>query len=96
LIEKTETEETKEATPTEGNFSFSFAKIWAADKNTLEEVADDLPQKHEVDSWANTLQRIQVVSQMERKEEVTGRGVRRKAAAVFTKVHCIRILILRI
>jgi hypothetical protein len=86
LIEKTENEETKEVAPTEGDFSFSFAKIWAAGKNTLEEVADDLPQEHEVDSWANTLQRIEAVKQMERKVEVTGRGVRRKAAAVFPKV----------
>ena len=51
----------------------------------MEEVEDHVPQDQALDSWAHTLQRIDLERQKEREIEVTGRGVRRKAAAVFAK-----------
>lgn len=58
--------------------SFSFAKIWTADKDTLEEVVDE----DQGDSWAQTLLKITAErSTLETIETAaTGRGVRRKAA----------------
>jgi chromodomain-helicase-DNA-binding protein 4 len=87
LIEKTETEEPQPEVPKEGGFSFSFAKIWAADKDALEEVTDDLPRGPGLDSWAQTLQRIETEKLKEKQQEVSGRGVRRKAAATFHQVN---------
>lgn len=87
LIEKTEKEEPKEEASKEGLISFSFAKVWAADKDALEEVADEIPQGQEQDSWAHTLQRIEAEAAKEKTQEITGRGVRRKAAAVFPHVR---------
>ena len=61
--------------------TFSFAKIWAADKDTLEEVVEDVDQK---DSWAQTLQKLNLEreKQQEREFAQSGRGARRKAADV--------------
>jgi chromodomain-helicase-DNA-binding protein 4 len=87
LIEKTQTATPEEETTKDGGLSFSFAKIWAADKDSLEELADDLPTNQPSDSWEQTLRRIETEIQKEKAKEVTGRGVRRKAtAAVFSKV----------
>src|SRR5207237_675470 len=86
LIEKTEKEDTRDEAPKEGGLSFPFAKIWAADKDSLEEVADDLPQDQGLDSWAQILERIEAEARKEKVAEVTGRGARRKAAAVFPQV----------
>lgn len=60
--------------------SFAFAKIWSADKDTLEEV-DDVDQG---DSWAQTLQKITLEREKVREKEVviSGRGAPRRAAAV--------------
>ncbi|KAJ3911523.1 P-loop containing nucleoside triphosphate hydrolase protein [Lentinula edodes] len=55
LITKTEKEGDQENAPKEGA-AFSFAKIWTADKDELEEIADE--DQFEVDSWARPLQRI--------------------------------------
>ena len=84
LIAKTEKEGDEETAPKEGA-AFSFAKIWTADKDELEEVADD--DQFEVDSWAQTLQKIndERAKKQAQEEEESGRGsrrnVRRKAAA---------------
>ncbi|EDR15764.1 SNF2 family DNA-dependent ATPase [Laccaria bicolor S238N-H82] len=80
LIEKTEKENEEQATPKDGGLSFSFAKIWAADKDSLEEVDDD----DQVDSWARTLQRITAEREKEESKEtaLSGRGARRRAADV--------------
>jgi chromodomain-helicase-DNA-binding protein 4 len=77
LIEKTEKEgDQQEETKDQG---FSFAKIWAADKDDLEEVTDN-PADDQGDSWAQALQRIAAVQQQRQVEELTGRGVRRRVA----------------
>jgi chromodomain-helicase-DNA-binding protein 4 len=86
LIEKTETEEGQEETDKASNLQFSFAKVWAADKDELEEVpesAGDGPEQG--DSWAQTLQRIAEEQSKGRAEEATGR--RRRAAALAAQVH---------
>ena len=89
LIEKTEKENEEQATPKEGGLSFSFAKIWAADKDSLEEVDDD----DQVDSWARTLQRITAEREKEQSKEtaLSGRGARRRAADV-AKVRQYRLI----
>ncbi|KAI0673358.1 hypothetical protein C8Q78DRAFT_968243 [Trametes maxima] len=84
LIEKTE-QEGDEVEPESGAGSlFAFAKVWSADKEGLEDLPDEAPENsEEADSWATALQLIATERAKEHKKEVTGRGVRRKAAAVF-------------
>ncbi|KAJ7293407.1 SNF2 family DNA-dependent ATPase [Mycena rebaudengoi] len=80
LIDKTEQEAEPEKTTKEGVLSFAFAKIWAAEKDALEEVVEEEDQG---DSWAQTLQKITADREKTRAQEVatTGRGARRRAAA---------------
>ncbi|KAL0951419.1 hypothetical protein HGRIS_008111 [Hohenbuehelia grisea] len=80
LIVKTETDVPEPATANqEGGFTFSFAKIWAADKDALEEVEEANEQD---DAWAQTLQKI--AEEREKAQVVeaaqSGRGTRRRAA----------------
>lgn len=89
LIEKTEKEGDQEVAPKESGLSFAFAKIWAADKDELEEIEEDLPDD-QGDSWAHTLQRIAAErekAQAQETREMTGRGVRRRAAANPQVIH---------
>ncbi|TFY68138.1 hypothetical protein EVG20_g3685 [Dentipellis fragilis] len=86
LIEKTEREGDGQDAAAESGMTFSFAKVWAAEKDNLEEMADDKPEAaDQVDSWAQTLQRIAAQRAMVETAEATGRGVRRKAAAWASK-----------
>jgi chromodomain-helicase-DNA-binding protein 4 len=85
LIEKTEKEGDQEEGTQEQGFSFSFAKIWAAGKDTLEDVEADTPDD-QGDSWAQALQRIAAVQEQRKVQEITGRGVRRRAAAAAPQV----------
>ena len=86
MIEKTEKEgEQQEDQSKEGSL-FSFAKIWAADRDSLEEMADETDAAQQADSWAQTLQRLADEMANQRQEEATGRGVRSRAAAVFSAV----------
>ncbi|EAU92718.2 SHREC complex subunit Mit1 [Coprinopsis cinerea okayama7 len=80
LIEKTETEGEQTEGPKEGGMSFSFAKVWATDRNALDEVGDE----DQVDSWALTLEMINKEREKERalEQALSGRGARRKAADV--------------
>ncbi|KAF8634457.1 hypothetical protein AX15_000900 [Amanita polypyramis BW_CC] len=80
LIEKTEQEGEKQEEVKEGAFSFSYAKVWAADKDAMEEVQDD----DQVDSWTQTLQKINAERERNQIQEVvtTGRGARRAAASI--------------
>ncbi|KAJ7932575.1 SNF2 family DNA-dependent ATPase [Mycena leptocephala] len=80
LIDKTEQEAEPEKTNDEGALSFSFAKIWAAEKDTLEDVVEEEDQG---DSWAQTLQKINEDRERVRAHEIalSGRGARRRAAA---------------
>jgi chromodomain-helicase-DNA-binding protein 4 len=81
LIEKTETEDEqpKEAGEDAGH-AFSFAKVWTAENDGLEEVDDQAHKPEPVDSWAHTLERIAKERAQMKTAERTGRGVRRKAA----------------
>ncbi|KAJ7107605.1 SNF2 family DNA-dependent ATPase [Mycena crocata] len=81
LIDKTEQEAEPEQTNEEGALSFSFAKIWAAQKDSLEEVVEEEEQGG--DSWAQTLQKINEDRERTRAHEmaISGRGARRRAAA---------------
>lgn len=58
--------------------NFSFAKVWAADKDSLEEIEED----DRVDSWTLALEKIQAeqIKEAIKVEAESGRG-RRKAAA---------------
>ncbi|CAA7268012.1 unnamed protein product [Cyclocybe aegerita] len=80
LIEKTEKEAVPEAPKAGGGLAFSFAKIWAADKDDLEEVADD----DQGDSWAQTLQMINAEREKAQIKDMaqSGRGARRRAADI--------------
>ncbi|GJE85782.1 chromatin remodeling factor-like protein [Phanerochaete sordida] len=77
LIEKTEKEGDQQEPAAGENAGFSFAKVWTAEKD---EEAEEQAQE---DAWAQTLARIAEEKAKERAQEETGRGVRRKAAAVF-------------
>ncbi|PPQ64493.1 hypothetical protein CVT26_002032 [Gymnopilus dilepis] len=81
LLEKTEKEAVKEAPKAAGGLSFSFAKIWSADKDAMEDVVED---DQTADSWAMTLAKINAEREKEQQREIalSGRGARRKAADV--------------
>lgn len=82
LIEKTETEneQPKEANEDTGH-AFSFAKVWTAENDGLEEVDEQVHELAETfDSWAHTLELIAKEQAQMKSTERTGRGVRRKAA----------------
>ncbi|KAF9244536.1 hypothetical protein BU15DRAFT_42035 [Melanogaster broomeanus] len=85
LIEKTEVEGDKQDIAGEPGLQFSFAKVWAAEKDTLEEIGDAMPDVETGDSWALALERIAATKDVALEKEATGRGVRRKAAAAFPK-----------
>jgi hypothetical protein len=80
LLEKTEKEAIKEAPKAAGGLSFAFAKIWAAEKDSLEEVMEE----DQTDSWAQTLQRLNIEREKEQEKHIaeSGRGARRKAADI--------------
>lgn len=88
LIERTEKEgDEVESTSASGN-TFSFAKVWSADKDSLEEIPEEGPDTaDQVDSWAQTLERIAAERTKVQAQETTGRGARRRAAAVFPQVR---------
>ncbi|KZT32157.1 hypothetical protein SISSUDRAFT_1037926 [Sistotremastrum suecicum HHB10207 ss-3] len=78
LIEKTEVEG-DDVTPKEKTAVFDFAKVWTADRETFEDVedADAAPTD---DSWAVLLAKAEIAAKQRAiKEEVTGRGARRRA-----------------
>ncbi|KAF8913030.1 SNF2 family N-terminal domain-containing protein, partial [Gymnopilus junonius] len=79
LLEKTEKEAVKEVSKAAG-LSFSFAKIWSADKDTMEDIVED----DQTDSWAMTLQKINAEREKEQERDIalSGRGARRKAADI--------------
>ena len=92
LIQRTETEVTVEGTG-ESTHAFTFAKIWTADKDDMEDVPDDDPAGNDApDSWAVTLARIADDQRKRKEAEATGRGVRRKATNMPVKPqvsrHC--------
>lgn len=80
LLEKTEKEAVKEASKAAGGLSFAFAKIWAAENDSLEEVVEE----DQTDSWAQTLQKINTEREKEQEKQIaqSGRGARRKAADI--------------
>ncbi|KAI9513073.1 SNF2 family N-terminal domain-containing protein [Russula earlei] len=81
LIEKTETEEAPpEETGEDSGQVFSFAKVWTAENDTLEELEDQAYDAEATDSWAHALQLIAKEQGQMKVTERTGRGVRRKAA----------------
>ncbi|KAF8640689.1 hypothetical protein AX17_000345 [Amanita inopinata Kibby_2008] len=80
LIKKTEQEGDKQEDTKEGALSFSFAKVWAADKDALEEIEEGTKG----DSWTQTLQKITAERERTQLQEAVslGRGVRRRTAAI--------------
>lgn len=86
LILKTEQQPQDSQADSEKATSFTFAKIWTADKEDGEEVGDE----DHGDSWTQTLQTINAERDKIKKQEVTsgGRGTRRKA----TKLPNVRLV----
>lgn len=83
MIEKTETEEEapREETGEETGQAFTFAKVWTADNDVLEELEDRaLEYTETTDAWARALELITKEQAQSKVAERTGRGVRRKAA----------------
>lgn len=83
LITKTEQppeEEEKDTESSKASNPFSFAKVWTADKETLEDLGDE----DQGDSWADTLQKITTerIKIQIQEAEVSGRGARRRAAQI--------------
>lgn len=87
LIEKTETEGDQQEPQAGEGAAFSFAKIWSADKDQLEDLeTDDAVRQAQDDAWAKTLQRIAEERAKEELVEISGRGAKRRAAPVFPQV----------
>lgn len=82
MIEKTETEEAPpEETGEETGQAFTFAKVWTAENEVLEELEDQaLEHTETTDTWARALELIAKEQVQSKAAERTGRGVRRKAA----------------
>ena len=81
------------------NALFSFAKVWSAEKDSLEEFSEEAAQQVEqVDSWTKTLERIAAERQQAQAEEflTSGRGVRRKTAATFNQVNWWFLILTRV
>jgi len=79
LIEKTRREAVLDKAG--GNsLTFNFAKVWAADKDELEEIVEE----DQTDSWAQALQKLNQHKEEDHHKQLaeTGRGVRRKAADI--------------
>lgn len=79
LIEKLETQDSEPAQPTGAAMSFSFAKIWERDRNTLEEVPEEAMADDAQDFWEGVLARSRLEQQAREAKQQTGRGVRRNA-----------------
>ncbi|KAG1726934.1 hypothetical protein EDB19DRAFT_1943698 [Suillus lakei] len=58
FIKKIEVEGDQQAATKEAGLSFTFAKAWAADKDTMEEIQEDVLGMEQGDSWARALERI--------------------------------------
>jgi chromodomain-helicase-DNA-binding protein 4 len=86
LITKTEEakEEVEEAK--EGAFSFSFAKVWTAERAALAEMEDEPTEEEE--TFADTMAKIEMEREKDKATEVSGRGVRRKAARAVKVRSC--------
>lgn len=82
MIEKTETEEApREETGEDTGQGFTFAKIWTAENEVLEDLEDqELEHTEATDTWAHALELIAKEQAQVKAAERTGRGVRRKAA----------------
>jgi len=82
LIEKTETEEApREETGEDTGQAFTFAKVWTAENEVLEDLEDqELEHTEATDTWAHALELIAKEQAQVKAAERTGRGVRRKAA----------------
>jgi len=93
LIEKTETEEApREETGEETGQAFTFAKVWAAENDVLEELEDQaLEYTETTDTWARALELIAKEQAQSKATERTGRGVRRKAA--IAAEHQVQLLV---
>jgi chromodomain-helicase-DNA-binding protein 4 len=87
LIEKTEKEGDQQELAAGENAAFSFAKVWATEKEGTQVLEENAEEQAQEDAWAQTLARIAEERLKEQTKEATGRGVRRKAAAVFPQVN---------
>lgn len=86
MIEKTEKEGDQiEETDQSQTDAFSFAKVWAADKDALTDLTEGASDHagETDDSWAQILAKIETERNKTRAQEVTGRGAKRKAAPSF-------------
>jgi tRNA U34 5-methylaminomethyl-2-thiouridine-forming methyltransferase MnmC len=60
-----------------------FAKLWVVEKDSMEEVAEDpTPDTEENGFWGDVLARAAAEKAKAKAAEVTGRGAKRKAAAI--------------
>lgn len=79
LIEKTRREAVQDKAGG-SSLTFNFAKVWAANKDELEEIIEE----DQSDSWAQALQKLNQHHQENHHRQLaeSGRGVRRKAAVI--------------
>lgn len=84
LIEKTETEGDDREQAEAANNAFSFAKVWSATKDSLDDLVEEETgaEGSQMDSWAQTLATIATQIPKADSQEKVGRGARRKAAQV--------------
>lgn len=79
LIARTEKE--GDEIPEVTNSSFGFAKLWVVEKDTMEEVVEDVSADAQDDGfWGNVLARAAAEKAKAKAAEVTGRGAKRRAA----------------
>ncbi|KAH9944195.1 P-loop containing nucleoside triphosphate hydrolase protein [Epithele typhae] len=75
LIEKTEKEGDQVEPESNAGSLFAFAKVWSADKEGVEDLADDVPENaEEADSWTKALELIAARRGAEKEQELTGRA----------------------
>ena len=95
LIEKTEKEGDQiEETSQNQSSAFSFAKVWAADKDALTDMNEGASEHADEtdDSWAQVLAKLETERTKTQAQEVTGRGAKRKAAPSFLPQVCTSFL----
>ncbi|KAG1727002.1 hypothetical protein EDB19DRAFT_1943526 [Suillus lakei] len=71
--------------PRQGIIFASHKSIWAADKDTMEKIQEVVPDMEQGNSWARALEQIATEKGAKQVTEVTGRGARRKPAAIFSQ-----------
>lgn len=77
----TRTEKEGDNLPEATGSSFGFAKLWVVEKDTMEEIPEDVSGEAQDDGfWNDVIARAAAEKAKAKAAEVTGRGAKRRAA----------------